>query len=72
MSGVIKKEYRISLDDIFDGGLWDALNKGSRSGHWIDGLEASSPADAAKKALEKVTPALLELFKSVIDVVEED
>lgn len=24
------------MDDIFDDGLWDALNKGSTSGHYIE------------------------------------
>lgn len=66
------KTYRISLDSLFDDGLWDALNKGSMSGHWIDHLEAATPSDAAKRALERITPKLLEVFEKHAEEAEED
>jgi hypothetical protein len=64
------KEYKISLDELFDGPeLWDALNTGSYQGHYISELIGTTKELAVKKAIERITPELEKLF---LKYIEED
>lgn len=64
------KEYRISLDELFDGPeLWDALNKGSHQGHYISELIGATKELAVKRAIQRVIPELEKLF---LKYIEED
>lgn len=66
-------KYRVSLDDIFEDGLWDALNKGSNSGHHIE-VEDPTPEKeiAVLRMMEKFNDSLFKLLLDRIEVVPED
>lgn len=66
-------KYRVSLDDIFDDGLWDALNKGGNSGHYIE-VEDPTPEKgiAVLRMMERFRDPLYFLLLDRIEVVPED
>ncbi len=66
-------KYRVSLDDIFEDGLWDALNAGSNSGHYIE-VEGPTPEKeiAVMLMMEKFNGSLYKLLLDRIEVVPED
>lgn len=67
------KQFRVSLDELFDGSeLWDALNKGSNDGHYIEIDGAVSKDDAVSLMINQVIPQLKALLEKYIEEAPSD
>lgn len=67
------REYRVSLDDLFDGNeLWNALNEGSNDGHYIEINGAVSKEDAVSLMINQITPHLKALLEKYIEEAPSD